>query len=63
MHDLSVENEWLSPRQVAELLGLGTATVLRGRGWVSLPWARPNSRTRRLRRADLEAWLAQRVAA
>jgi excisionase family DNA binding protein len=57
------ESDWLSETQVAELLTVKPRTV---RGWRmsrGLPYVRISGKTTRIRRGDLEQWLAaQKVA-
>lgn len=51
--------EYLSPAQVAELLGLSTRTLWRWRCRGTGPaWSRCGDRAVRYRRADVDAWVA-----
>jgi predicted DNA-binding transcriptional regulator AlpA len=51
--------EYLSPPQVAELLGMSVATLARWRRYRQGPaWYRCGDRAVRYRRVDVDAWLS-----
>lgn len=53
-------DDWLSPTEAARMLHVHKRTLLTGAGWATLPWAKINARTMRIRRSVLEAFLAER---
>src|SRR6266702_549154 len=59
MSSFHTEDEWLSLRQVAEMLGIHPATVRLWADRNELPSRRTNGGHRRFRRADIEARLHQ----
>src|SRR5437660_11850062 len=59
MSSIETGEEWLSLRQVADMLGMHPATVRRWADRNELPSRRTNGGHRRFRRTDIEARLRQ----
>jgi excisionase family DNA binding protein len=57
----TTSQEWLSPDQLAEWLGVPVRSIY---SWIhegTVPRSHKIGRHRRFRRADVEAWLAERA--